>query len=237
MQESVSIVLHTVKYGDKNLIIKTLNRGGIKSYFLNNYLKKGKNIYPFLNLPLAIIELEESTNLKASLPFARNISLAYVPRMINRDIARQSIALFMADVLYNFIKEENDRIEDIFDYIIKAIISLDSSETLSSCFSIKFGYDIAGMLGYGIHTSKTNDLFFNTKTLHFQSTKSSYCLNEKESAVLKSILLTDIDKINEIKTEISVARKLFQQMLTFLKNKIPESGLLKSPQILHALYK
>ncbi|PLW92531.1 MAG: hypothetical protein C0592_10345 [Marinilabiliales bacterium] len=237
MQENTCIILHTIKYGEKSLIIKALHKNGLKSYFLNNYTKKGKNIYPFLSWPLAIVELEEKIISKSSLPFARNLALAYVPRIISRDVMRQSVALFMADILYHFIREENDRIDSVFNYIVEAIKSLDTAENLSSCFSIKFGYDIADLIGYGINSGKKSESHFNTKELQFQSHKSPHCLSVAESETFKAILETDISLINRIKPEITVSKKLFQEMISFFKNKIPESGSLKSPQILHGLFK
>lgn len=238
MQNSpVCILLHAVKYGDKSIILKTLHKEGIRSYFVHNFLKKSKNKYPFLNWPLSVIEIEERISTKSKLPIAKNLSLAFIPKNISYDIMKQSVALFMADVLFHFVKEENDGIESIYTYVLTAIKALDKNEQLSGYFPVKFGYDMADILGYGIYLEKNNETFFNHRLLHFQHNETPECFNSTTSEIFKTLLSVPIENINEIRSDRAIARQLFQQMLQFFKNKIPESGHMKSPQILNAIYK
>lgn len=232
----VCILLHAVKYGEKSMIIKTLHEEGLQSLFIYNYLRKGKNKYPFLRWPLAIVEIEINHSGKASLPVAKNLTLAYVPVNLSRDVMRQSVALFMADILYHFVKNENDQLENIYNYVIHAIKALDQNERLSTYFSIKFGYDIAELLGYGIHKGLDSQAFFNSKALQFQMDKDADCLGQNASEILKKILAVDIKQVHEIKTDNNIAKELFQTMIEFFKSRIPEAGLLKSPKILHDLF-
>ena len=231
------IVLHCTKYGEKSLIIKCLSETGIQSVFLPSYLRKGKNIFPFLFYPLVIIEVETKSINKTALPRISSVGLSYIPKNLYQNIAKQTITLFMADLLFHHIKEENDAVNDIYNYTLNALKLLDKASTLPSFFPIKFGFNIASILGYGISVGEEEDKFFDYKRGLFISQKFSHVLNEKQSNILKQILLTDTEYISKIPNKDGDGKIIFQSMLKFIRNKIPEGGLLKSPQILNAIFR
>ena len=125
----------------------------------------------------------------------------------------------MADVLFHFVKEENDCIESVYSYVLKAIKALDENEQLSGYFPVKFGYDMANILGYGIYIGKSNERFFNQNLLHFQDNETPECFNSTTSEIFKNLLSIPIENINEIRSDRAIAKQLFQQMLQFFKNR------------------
>ena len=99
-QNAELIVLHTTKFGENSIVVHTLSREyGRRSFLVRGAGKKLMSLF----LPLNILEAEVVESSKSNLYTARNLSARHPLMGIRSNIFKNSMSMFMSDVLYMFI--------------------------------------------------------------------------------------------------------------------------------------
>ena len=139
------IVLHTTKFGENSLVVHTLSR----EYGRRGFLVKGvgKRQMMSLFLPLNILEADIVENNKSTLYTARNISARYPLSGIRNNMFKNSMTMFMSEVLYRVVKEGGLE-QGIYELCEKDILLLDAVRTDFSNFHIRFLLELAIALGF-----------------------------------------------------------------------------------------
>ena len=139
------IVLHTTKFGENSLVVHTLSR----EYGRRSFLVKGvgKKAMMSLFLPLNVLEADIIETNKSTLFTARNISAKYPLAGIRNDMFKNSMTMFMSEVLYRVIKDGAME-EGLFEWCEKDILMLDAIRTDFSNFHIRFLLELSLALGF-----------------------------------------------------------------------------------------
>ena len=93
-----AIVISTVKFQEKSLIVKCFTQSnGIKSYFINNAFtgKNNKQKIAFFQ-PLMQLEIEATNKNKGTLERFKDIKIAIPYQTISYDIYKTTIVLFLS---------------------------------------------------------------------------------------------------------------------------------------------
>ena len=140
------ILLHYTKYGENSLVLHTLSKEyGRRGFFLKGALSKKSSMALFQ--PLNILEADIQENSKGGLLPARNVSASYPLAGIRSNVYKNTIVLFMAEVLFRSIKE--GCFEDgLYEWVEKDILLLDALHKDFSNFHIRFLLDYASRLGF-----------------------------------------------------------------------------------------
>ncbi len=137
------IVLHTTKFGEKSLVVHTLSREyGRRSFLIRNAGKSSS-----LFLPLNILEAEIAETSKSTLYTARGLSARYPLMGIRNNMFKNSMTMFMSEVLYRVIKEGVME-QGLYEWTEKNILLLDAIQTDFSNFHIRFLLELAVTLGF-----------------------------------------------------------------------------------------
>ena len=129
------IVLHLTKTGDNSIVIHTLSREyGRRSFFVRGV---GKSSMMTAFLPMNIIECEIVENPRACMATARKPVLVYPLLGIRDSLYKNSITMFMSEVLYRAIKEGANE-PGLYDWCRGSILLLDALESDFSNFHIRF---------------------------------------------------------------------------------------------------
>ena len=97
----LAIVISLQPYSDRAHILHTYTREhGRMNYMLYGLGKKKSQA---LYAPMALLEIEVSPSSKA-LPSVKEAHLAFVPQHLHTDMSRQTVALFIAEVLYRTLR-------------------------------------------------------------------------------------------------------------------------------------
>ena len=145
------IVLHTTKFGENSLVVHTLSREyGRRSFLVRGV---GKKASMSLFLPLNILEADIQENNKSDLFTARNIVARHPLLGIRNNIFKNSMTMFLSEVLYRVIKDGAVE-EGLFEWCEKNILLLDSIRTDFSNFHIRFLLELSVALGF---TPETKD--------------------------------------------------------------------------------
>ena len=139
------IVLHTTKYGESSVIIHTLSQEyGRRSFFVRNASKKQMMT---LFQPLNILEGDVDDVTKSKLLNIGNLSALYPLSGIRADLYKNSMTLFISEVLYRAVKD-GSREEGMFEWFVKNILLLDSVQTDFSNFHLRFLLELSVILGF-----------------------------------------------------------------------------------------
>ena len=144
-QNTGLIVLHTTKFGENSLVVHTLS----KVYGRRSFLVKGvgKKSAMSLFLPLNVLEADIIETNKSTLFTARNISAKYPLAGIRNDMFKNSMTMFMSEVLYRVVKDGAME-EGLFEWCEKDILMLDAIRTDFSNFHIRFLLELSVALGF-----------------------------------------------------------------------------------------
>lgn len=121
-----AIVLSAVKYGDSSLIVKCFTElSGVKSYLVKGVLsaKRGK-IKPAYFQPLSQLEVVANHKNKGTLEYFKEVKMSYHYQNMHIDMGKNSMSLFLAEVLSHTIKEEEPNL-DLFAYLENAFQWMD----------------------------------------------------------------------------------------------------------------
>lgn len=143
-QNTELIVLHTTKFGENSLVVHTLSRDyGRRSFFVRGAGKRQMSLF----LPLNILEADIQESSKTTLFTARNISSRYPLSGIRNNLYKNSMTMFMSEVLFRVLKEGAGE-QGLYEWCEKNILLLDAIQTDFSNFHIRFLLEMTMVLGF-----------------------------------------------------------------------------------------
>ena len=151
------IIFHTVPYSDNRVIAKIYTRDfGLLSFIVSvSRTKSGKIKSPLLQ-PLTQVDLRIEKKEKSQLHSIRDITLAVPYSDLHNNIVKTSIALFIAEVLYKAIREEEPN-DGLFTYISEGLLVLDTADEGVSNFHLIFVMQLTRFLGFYPHEETLRD--------------------------------------------------------------------------------
>ena len=128
------IILGLTKTGDNAIVLHTLSATyGRKGFIVNVNRKTTMSQF----LPLNILEAEVIENPKSKLWRIRNITVKHPLMGIRSDIYKNTMTLFMSEVLFRIIREGNAG-EELFSWCEKSILTLDAIRSDDANFHRRF---------------------------------------------------------------------------------------------------
>lgn len=139
------IVLHTTKVGENSLVIHTLSREyGRRSFLVRGV---GKKSVMSLFLPMNVVEADITESSRSTLFTAKNIASRHPLVGIRNSVSKNSITLFLSEVLYRTVKDGAME-QGLFEWCEKNILLLDAMESDFSNFHIRFLLELTVVLGF-----------------------------------------------------------------------------------------
>ncbi len=138
------IVLGTTKLGEKSLVVHCLTPSLGRRSFLAAVPRGGGMA---LFLPLNILDGEVSENPKSDLWRVRQLSAVHPLNDIRSSVSKNSITLFMAEVLYRTVRDGVQE-DGLFEWCRRSILTLDALRSDFSNYHLRFLLEFAVALGF-----------------------------------------------------------------------------------------
>jgi len=208
-----AIVLSSLKYGDTSLIVScfTLHEG-VKSYLIRGVLKakKGKIKAAYFQ-PLTQINIEANHNNKGNLNSLKEVHVINPYKNIYSNIFKQTIVLFLSEILSSSIQEEEENIP-LFSFIETSLIWLDTHDKISN-FHLLFMLNLSKYLGFYPDLSGVENQYFNLVDGGFTaSTLEKEVIHGDDLYQFKKLLGTNFDTVETVK----FSKKERQQVLSII---------------------
>ncbi|MCK0130390.1 DNA repair protein RecO [Flavobacteriaceae bacterium F08102] len=211
-----AIVLSSLKYGEADLIVKCYTEIGLKSYFLKGILKQKKGrISASYFLPLSQLEITANYPSQKQLFYIKDVRVAYPYNRIATDIKKQTIVLFLSEVLTHALKEEESN-PSLFSFIETALQWLDTHERTSN-FHLLFLMNLTRHLGFYPEFTPNRryfDLLEGKFTDHFVS---KHYISGELLGYFTSILGTNFDALESINLNKKSRHKLLEILIEYFE--------------------
>ena len=138
------IVLNATKSGETALVLHTLSPAYGRRSFLTNV---GRKASMSLFLPLNILDAEVHENPRSDLWRAGNIRSACPLSGIRGNIYKNTMTLFMSEVLYRTVRDGVSE-DGLFEWCERSILTLDAMEGEFANYHLRFLLEFASALGF-----------------------------------------------------------------------------------------
>ena len=232
-----AIVFSSLKYGDTSLIVRAFTASdGLKTYLLKGVMgsKKGK-LKPAYFLPLMQLEIVANHKNKGTLESIREVKVAIPYKTLHTDIVKNSIVLFLAEMLGSSIHEEEQN-QSLFNYLEYALLWLDKHPANSN-FHLLFLLNLTKYLGFYPDTSFKNSPFFDLQEGSFCQDPSLNPLIQNELLEnFKSFLGMDFEALQAIQLTKSNRRELLKMVILYFRLHVHGFREPKSLAVLNAVF-
>lgn len=143
-----AIVVSSIKYGESSLISKLYTKDlGLTSYVMKGILKSKKGTLKAAYFqPLTLLSVVVNHHEKRNLHSIREAQVSYVYKTIHTDVAKQSIVMFLSEVLSSSIQEQESN-KSLYEYLENAFLWLDNHNSVSN-FHLLFLLNFTKFLGF-----------------------------------------------------------------------------------------
>lgn len=214
LHKTKGIVFKYFKYRDTSIIAKIFTEQfGLQTYIVNGVRSKSAKGKIALYQPLTLLDLvvyhkegkdiNRISEVKCTQPF---LSLPY-------EISKSAIGVFLAEVLYKSIKEQNE-VTELFAFVYNSIKVLDHQQSNFANFHLQFMLKMSRYLGIGMDTFELPGSILDDNDM----TSLSKLLNENYQA--------------QVTIPNQTRRRLLDHILLFYKYNIDSFGVVNSVEVL-----
>ena len=195
------IVLGTVKYGDKAVIVNMLTDTlGRQSYIVQGLGSgRGRGSKLAYYQPLFALQFEGIVSDKSELHRMKDVQSSIVMQTIPYDIRKSTIALFISEVLYRLVGESEAN-SPLFDFVYGSIEALDAIDEGVANFHLWFLANISRFLGFAPGNEYTKDSFFDMREGLYTPVQPLHekFFNCEYAQLLNDLIECDVQYLGEI---------------------------------------
>lgn len=239
VHKTKGLILRTVKYGETSLIVTAFTElFGLQSYMVNSVRmasKKGSAKSAYFQ-PAALLDMVVYKNEFNNLQRIKEYNWAHLYQHLLSDVRKNSVALFMVELLNKCLKEPEHN-NELFYFVEDALLHLDAaSDKVTANFPLFFAMHLAVFFGFRIVDEYTDEqhyldlqegLFVTEQPQHAHYIEGK--MAEVTSHLLKMMLPSDLE---ELQLTGEFRRKLLNAYESYYALHLSEFGSLKTLPIL-----
>jgi DNA repair protein RecO (recombination protein O) len=243
IQKTKGLVLRMIKYGETSIIVTIYTESfGLQSYLVNGVRTASKKGAGKANMfqPASMLDLVVYQNELRNLQRIREFRYAHLYQHIFFDVFKNSVALFMVELLLKCVKQPEPNAE-LFYFVEEAFLHLDqSSEAVVANYSLYFSIHLAGFFGFRIQDDYSDQkqildlqegMFVHDRPMH------GFYLDEELSFASSQLLKAmRPEELTEIGLNRQTRRSLLQGYQNFYALHIPDFGTMKTLPVLQAVF-
>ncbi len=238
LQQTRGFVLHIIRYSESSGIVKIFTENtGIVSCVVKSLFSKNARIRPALFGHLALLDLLIDNKPGRNLQYIREATIARSFYNISDSMLRSSILLFMTEVLYKSVKEEEAN-HSLFDFIEQSLDALNNTDIPVANFHLLFLIRLSEQLGFGpVHSLSGYEehLDLITGLPEVKDPGHEYSISGESLRLLKELNLRDYTDLTDFKSPRNVRLDLLGKLTDFYRIHVPEMSELKSLKVLHEI--
>lgn len=233
------IVLHFIKYSESSVIATILTREfGRQSYMINaSRSKKSKNKAGLLQ-PLFLLDMEVYQKQNRELQRVKSIKIKHPYQNLPFDITRSTQAIFLAEVLYKIVREQESNPE-MFDFIKSALLYFDLMDGGSENFHLFFLLRLTEFLGFQpMLNSISFQGWFDMKKgaiVPFEPTHP-FSANKETTKCLSELSKLKIHQLDGFRITRSLRESTLSALIDYYQLHFDSFRELKSLKVLHEVF-
>jgi len=231
-----AIVLTSIKYGEADLIVKCLTEEGVKSYLIRSIFRsRSKKLKIGYFQALSQLEISAYHNKQGNLNKISEASVSYLYQSLATNIYKQSIALFLAEVLTYALKEEEQN-QVQFNFIESSLQWLDQHDSFTN-FHLVFMIKLTKYLGFYPDAENDGLAYFDLEEGTFKSLKPyRNFLSGKKLILFKSIIGIKFDDMVRLKWNSEYRQIVLDILLEYYELHLPGFKKPRSLKVLKEVF-
>lgn len=238
-QKTRGIVLHSIKYGERGLITTIYTEAFGRMSFIMQGIHNRKSITKAnLLRQLSLLEMEVDFKQGRELQRVREIKNSSPFSTIPYEITKSTQALFLAELLFKVLREEESRPE-LFAFLYGSIQLLDLMEEGVSNFHLLFMIQLSRYLGFAPSNNfSATERFFDLMAGKFAVNPPDHPwhLKESESEILSKLLEMSYQDAPLFKPDQAVRQTFLSFILEYYGLHLGNKIQIKSLDILKQLF-
>lgn len=233
------IVLHFIKYGESSVIATIFTRDFGRQTYMANALRsrKSKNKAGILQA-LFLIDIEAYQKKSRDIQRIKSIKSNQIYQNIPFDITKSTQAIFLAEILYKTIHEQ-ESYPELYDFIKNALLYFDLMEDGWQNFHLFFLFRLTEYMGFMPDTTKIGfEGWFDLRKgaiVPFEPPHPMFAHKEATEHLIQLSLL----KINELE-QLHISRNmrdyLLKVLLDYYQLHFNNLGKIKSVDVLKEIF-
>jgi len=233
------IVLHHIKYGETSVIAYVYTEiFGRQAYLIKGVRSKNSKINVNILQPLFLLDMEVYYRSKRELQRVKEINNHIQFSSTPYNIIKSSIALFLAEILYKTLKEEEPN-PSLFEYLDYSIKLLDVKTEGCANFHLSFLLHLTKYLGFFPNNNYSeNNRYFDLKNGKFVPARPnhSFFLSPHLSSYFFQLLNHSFKNGDLIQVNYETREELIEKILQYYDLHIEGLGKIKSLKVLKEVF-
>ncbi len=234
------IVLNTIRYSDKNNIVRVYtDKCGLMAFAVPQGKTAAARMRNAMLMPLSLVGMEAATRPGRDLATMRDLHRNYPLASIYSDPVKNAIALFISELLTHVIQEP-ERNEAMFNYIEQSVRLLEELPVpCAANFHICFLYHLGSHLGIQPDVGNWREgYWFDMSGGTFVSDPAAghHYLKPAEARVIHLLSRMTYDNMAAFRFSRVERNSMLDIIITYYRMHNAALGTLKSPDILKQLF-
>lgn len=237
MLKTEAIVLHTFHYRDHSYIVQLFTREQGRTSCLVKGSKRKLALSPVLMQPLSLIDVVLDNRTNKTFQYIRESSPTILLNTIPYDPIKNSIALFLSEILFKILRESNNE-SALFDFVKESIIFFDTTTKGFANFHLVFLIKLTYYLGFFPNLSLFHDgVYFDLINSQFTEQNSNiHTLNVEETEAFAQLMRMDYDNMQVFSLSRNQRNTILEHILTYYRLHLPDFGTINSLDVLQQLF-
>jgi DNA repair protein RecO (recombination protein O) len=236
LQTTRGLVFHVSRYSDSSGIAKIFTEDyGLQSFVVKSLFSRNAKMKPALFGHLSLIDMVFDHKPGRSLLYIREVTLNRPFHEITDNMRRSSVLLFINEVLYKSVKEEEAN-RSLFEFIEYSLESLNDVAIPVQSFHLIFLIRLSEHLGFGPSDSLTtqgNYFDLLTGLTEINNPGHSYLITGESLNLLRQLALMDYPDLVNFNASGALRMDLLDKLLDFYRIHLSEMTEMKSVKVLH----
>lgn len=232
------IVFRQFKYGETGRIVKVYTEEkGLLGFILKGSKNRRSSTPASLFQNLSILDMVISWNENKDLHYIKEATQAYAYKSIPLDIRKGTVILFLNEILYKSIREEEAN-RPLFAFLEESLRHFDEQESLFSNFHIFFLTALTRYIGFCPSQEELGEHgIFDMNEGKFAGVKPSHghIIQPPHSLLFKDILNSKLREYHQIPIDKASRIELLDKILEYYRLHLPSLQEIKSFGILQTI--
>jgi DNA repair protein RecO (recombination protein O) len=237
--KSEAIVLHSVKYGEHQLIVDMFTRQwGRLSFAVQLSTSAHAKFKKQYFQPLTLLLIEADVHQQKQLQKLNEVSLLVPLPSLLADPAKLAIGLFVCEFLYHALRDEWQNIP-LFDYVRSSIEWLDRRNSDYPNFHLVFLMHLSRFLGFypNLEDYREGDFFDMRAAMFCQTTPVHHdFLMPQEAARISLLMRMNYATMHLFRLSRADRHRIIELLVLYYRLHLPQFPELRSLSVLYELF-
>lgn len=233
--KSKGIILHTTNYSETSLVVKIYTeQSGMGTFIVSGVRSKKSRFSSSIFQPLSLVEVIAAGKPGQTMHRISDIQLSPPFTGIPGDMIKSTIAIFLSEIIYRSVKEEEIN-NPLFNFLINGIQILDLSHQNCSRFHIYFMIQLSRYLGIFPNGEFVKGVsYFDLREGLLKNTIPPHAefLDTHQTAILFELMGKSFDNFHEVVISQTVSKSILNALVTYFEIHQTHGSQIRSHKVL-----